>query len=60
MDMLNQIELQDIRHTCAAATGFCTKIEYYKTLVKDQNGLDILNKICATCTDLKEDLIAKL
>ncbi len=60
MDTLNQIELQDTRHICGTATGFCTKIEYYKTLITDQNGIDILNKICKTCSSLKEDLIQKL
>jgi len=60
MDTLNQIELQDIRHLCGASTGFCTKIEYYKTLITDKNALQILNKICNTCTNLKEDLCNKL
>ncbi len=60
MNTLNQIELQDTRHICGAATGFCTKIEYYKTLVNDENGTNILSKLCTTCTSLKQDLIAKL
>lgn len=60
MDTLNQIELQDTRHICGAATGFCTKIEYYKTLVNDQNATDILTKICKTCSSLKEDLTQNL
>jgi hypothetical protein len=60
MDTLNQIELQDTRHICGAATGFCTKIEYYKTLVTDETATNILTKLCTTCTSLKQDLIAKL
>ncbi len=60
MDTLNQIEIQDIRHICGAATGFCTKIEYYKTLIKDQNGIDVLTKICNSLTSLKQDLSGRL
>lgn len=60
MDTLNQIELQDIRHLCGTSTGFCTKLDYYKTVVADQNAIDIMNKICQTCTNLKQDLIQKL
>lgn len=56
MDTLNQIELQDLRHICGATTGFCAKIEYYKTLVNNQNGTDILKKICTTCSSIKDDL----
>lgn len=60
MDTLNQMELQDIRHTCGACTGFCTKIEYYKTIVKDQNAIDIMTRICSSCSNLKQDLISML
>ena len=60
MDTLNQMELQDIRHTCGASSSMCKKIAYYSTIVTDQNALDIMNKICSTCTNFKEDLISKL
>ncbi|MBR6641866.1 MAG: hypothetical protein IKL08_06720 [Clostridia bacterium] len=56
MDTLNQIELQDLRHICGATTGFCIKIEYYKTLVNDSTGTDILTKLCTTCNSIKQDL----
>ena len=60
MDTLNQMELQDIRHTCGASSSLCKKLEYYKTVVKDQNALDIFNKICNSCDDLKQDLTSHL
>lgn len=60
MDTLNQMELQDIRHTCGACSSLCKKLEYYKTVITDQNALDILNKICTSCDDLKQDLINSL
>lgn len=60
MDTLNQMELQDIRHACGASSSLCTKIGYFKTIVTDQNALDILNKICTTCDSLKQDLISNL
>lgn len=60
MDTLNQMELQDIRHACGASSSLCKKIEYFKTIVTDQNALDILNKICNSCDNLKQDLISKL
>ena len=60
MDTLNQMELQDIRHTCGASSSFCTKLKFYETIITDQNALEILNKICNSCDDLKQDLIAKL
>lgn len=56
MDTLNQMELQDIRHTCGACSDFCKKIEYYKTITNDQNAIDILTKICNACSTLKQDL----
>lgn len=60
MDTLNQMELQDIRHTCGACSGLCKKLNFYKTIITDQNALDILNKICTSCDNLKQDLIASL
>ena len=60
MDTLNQMELQDIRHACGASSSLCDKIEYFKTIVTDQNALDILNKICTSCSNLKQDLISHL
>ena len=60
MDTLNQQELQDIRHTCGASSSLCKKLNYFKTVVTDQNALDILNKICTSCDNLKQDLISKL
>lgn len=60
MDTLNQMEIQDIRHTCGACTGLCSKIEYYKTITNDQNMVEIMTKICTTCTNLKQDLINEL
>lgn len=56
MDTLNQMELQDIRHTCGASSDFCKKIEYYKTITNDNNALDIMTKICSACNSLKQDL----
>ena len=60
MDTLNQMELQDIRHACGIASSLCTKIKYFKTIVNDQNALEIMDKICTTCDNLKQDLISKL
>lgn len=60
MDTLNQMELQDIRHTCGACTSLCDKIKYYKTIVNDENALQILDKICNTCDSLKQDLTGRL
>ena len=54
------MELQDIRHTCGASSSLCKKLEYYKTVVSDQNILDIFNKIGTSCDDLKQDLISHL
>ena len=56
MDTLNQMELQDIRHTVGACCNLCTKIKYYKTIVNDQNAIQILDKICTTCDSLKQEL----
>ena len=60
MDTLNQMELQDIRHACGASSSLCKKLEYYKTVVTDQNALDIFNKVCTSCDDLKQDLTSHL
>ena len=60
MDTLNQMELQDIRHAIGASSSLCKKLEYYKTIVTDQNALDIFNKICNSCDDLKQDLTSHL
>lgn len=60
MDTLNQMELQDIRHAIGASSSLCTKIKYFNTIVNDQNALDILNKICTSCDDLKQDLQSHL
>lgn len=56
MDTLNQMELQDIRHTCGAAKDFCDKLEYYKTITNDNNAIEIMNKICGALNSLKQDL----
>lgn len=56
MDTLNQMELQDIRHTCGASSDFCKKLEYYKTITNDTNAIEIMNKICSACNTLKQDL----
>lgn len=56
MNNLNQIEIQNIRHICGHATGFCEKIEYYKTLISDENEIETLNKICNNLTSLKTEL----
>lgn len=52
MDSLNQIELQNIRHIYGTNKGACTKIEYYKTLIQDQNLTQILDEICKSATTL--------
>ncbi|MBR5227825.1 MAG: hypothetical protein IKV94_04215 [Clostridia bacterium] len=56
MDTLNQMELQDIRHTCGASSDLCKKIEYYKTITNNQKAIDIMTKICGTCDQLKQAL----
>lgn len=56
MNNLNQIEIQNIRHICGHTTGFCDKIEYYKTLITDENEIETLNKICNNLTNLKTEL----
>lgn len=56
MNNLNQIEIQNIRHICGHSTGFCDKIEYYKTLITDENEIETLNKICNNLTSLKTEL----
>lgn len=56
MDNLNQIEIQNIRHICGHATGFCDKIAYYKTLCQDTNETEVLEKICGSLTNLKNEL----
>lgn len=60
MDTLNQIELQNIRHDCGACASTCTKLEYYKTVTNDQNAVEIMDKICNACKNLKQDLISML
>lgn len=60
MDTLNQMELQDIRHTCGASSDFCKKLEYYKTITNDTNAVEIMNKICNALTSLKQDLSSML
>ena len=56
MNNLNQIEIQNIRHICGHSTGFCDKIEYYKTLITNENEIETLNKICNNLTSLKTEL----
>lgn len=56
MDTLNQMELQDIRHTCGASSDLCKKLEYYKTITNDNNAIEIMDKICNACNTLKQDL----
>lgn len=60
MDSLNQIELQNIRHICGMSKTTCTKIEYYKTLVTDQNLTQILTDVCNNVTELKDKLSSML
>ena len=60
MDSLNQMELQDIRHTCGAALSLCSKIKYYKTITNDENAIQIMDKICTACDSLKQELVGKL
>lgn len=56
MDNLNQIEIQNIRHICGHATGFCDKIAYYKTIVQDENTNQVLSNICSNLNTLKTEL----
>ena len=60
MDSLNQMELQDIRHTCGAAHALCTKIKYFKTVTNDENATQIMDKICTACDSLKNQLVGSL
>ena len=60
MDTLNQMEVQDIRHTCSCCNSLCTKIKYYKSITNNENALQIMDKICTTCDNLKQELISKL
>lgn len=56
MNNLNQIEIQNIRHICGHATGFCDKIAYYKTICQDTEETECLTKICESLTGLKNEL----
>lgn len=56
MDALNQIEIQNIRHICGMSMNCNEKLKYYKTIVTDQNLLDVFNKIEQSSTDLKTTL----
>ena len=60
MDNLNQMELQDIRHTYGAAAGFVTKLNYYTTITNDKTAVDIMNDIVNCCSNLKDDLKSSL
>ncbi len=60
MDNLNQIEIQNIRHICGHSTGFCQKINYYKTLTSDNNVTTIYDDICNELTNLKTELVNML
>lgn len=57
---LNQMELQNIRHTCNACSATCKKLNYYTTSITDQNAVQILNKICNTCDSIKQDIISNM
>ena len=54
---LNQMELQDIRHLAGHSCGFSEKVTYYKSIVQDQNILDIMDRITNSCDSLKQELI---
>lgn len=56
MDSLNQIELQNIRHICGHSTGFCTKLDYYKTLTQDDSILNVYASLCEELKNLKTEL----
>lgn len=56
MDALNQIEIQNIRHIVGAASNFCTKANYYKTLTQDTNITNLYDEICNQATSLKDEL----
>ena len=56
MNSLNQIEIQNIRHICNHSSGFCKKIEYYKTLVTDEKATTKLNELCSKLGTLKTEL----
>lgn len=60
MDNLNQMELQDIRHTYGAAEGFVAKLNYYTTITNDKTAVDIMNDISNCCSNLKDDLKSSL
>ncbi len=53
---MNQIEIQNIRHICGHSTGFCEKIEYYKTICSDTNETELLEKICGSLNGIKTEL----
>ena len=50
MENLNQIEIQNIRHICGHGTGFCSKINYYKTLTSDSKVVSLYEDICNALT----------
>lgn len=60
MDTLNQMELQNIRHNCGACSTACKKLDYYKTITNDESTIDVMNKICTACENLKQELINML
>lgn len=60
MENLNQIELQNIRHICGHATGFCSKMNYYKTVTADSNVTETLGDIENELTTLKNELTSML
>ena len=56
MNNLNQIEIQNIRHICNHSSGFCKKIDYYKTLITDENEITKLNELCTKLETVKTEL----
>lgn len=56
MNNLNQIEIQNIRHICGHSSGFCKKIDYYKTIITDQNATQKLNELCTKLETVKTEL----
>lgn len=56
MENLNQIEIQNIRHICGHGTGFCSKINYYKTLTSDSKVVSLYDEICNELDNLKSEI----
>lgn len=56
MNNLNQIEIQNIRHICNHSSGFCKKLDYYKTIITDQNETEKLNELCTKLENVKTEL----